>query len=60
MNQKNATREQESSMCCGGPAPKDAEACCAQDAAAKSAGEAGCGCGQPNDAEQKRTVSCCG
>jgi glycine/D-amino acid oxidase-like deaminating enzyme len=30
--------------CCGGPPKVDAEACCVKDEAAKSAGEAGCGC----------------
>ncbi|MFA6965778.1 NAD(P)-binding domain-containing protein [Bosea sp. (in: a-proteobacteria)] len=33
------------SGCCGGPAPVASEACCADDASAKSAGKAGCGCG---------------
>jgi arsenite methyltransferase len=33
--------------CCGGPAPATDPACCADDAAAKSAGAAGCGCGEP-------------
>lgn len=30
--------------CCGGPAPPEADACCARDAEVKSAGGAGCGC----------------
>lgn len=30
--------------CCGDPAPAGVEACCADDAAAKSAGKSGCGC----------------
>jgi len=30
--------------CCGGPAPLDVAACCADDAAAKAAGKSGCGC----------------
>lgn len=30
--------------CCGGPAPSDAGACCADDASAKAQGKAGCGC----------------
>ena len=30
--------------CCGGPAPPGMEACCVDDAAAKAAGEDGCGC----------------
>jgi pyridine nucleotide-disulfide oxidoreductase len=33
-----------SSSCCGGPAPLDAAACCADDAVAKAAGKSGCGC----------------
>lgn len=39
------------SSCCGGPAPADVDACCVVDAEAKAAGEAGCGCGNP---EMKR------
>jgi glycine/D-amino acid oxidase-like deaminating enzyme len=30
--------------CCGGPAPKGLDACCAEDATAKAAGRSGCGC----------------
>lgn len=38
-----APRDQ--AACCGGPPPKDlADACCALDARARSAGGAGCGC----------------
>ena len=33
-----------SSGCCGGPAPADVSACCADDATAKAAGKSGCGC----------------
>jgi thioredoxin reductase len=33
------------SSCCGGPAPVASGACCADDASAKAAGKAGCGCG---------------
>ncbi|KAA0676887.1 NAD(P)-binding domain-containing protein [Roseomonas genomospecies 6] len=33
--------------CCGGPAPASADACCMEDAARKSAGAVGCGCGSP-------------
>lgn len=33
-----------SSGCCGGPAPANVEACCADDASAKAVGKAGCGC----------------
>jgi hypothetical protein len=30
--------------CCGGPAPKEVDACCVKDADAKAAGTSGCGC----------------
>ena len=33
-----------SASCCGGPAPAAIDACCVQDAEAKSAGNSGCGC----------------
>lgn len=59
MNEVNA--EQTGVGCCGGPAPKDADACCAQDAAAKAAGEAGCGCSvtpSPKSAPAA-AASCC-
>jgi thioredoxin reductase len=35
----------ETAGCCGGPAPAGVDACCVDDAAAKAAGESGCGCG---------------
>lgn len=38
------TREDDAG-CCGGPARSPADACCAADEAAKSAGGIGCGCG---------------
>ena len=31
--------------CCGGPAPAEVEACCADDDAARQEGKSGCGCG---------------
>jgi thioredoxin reductase len=31
--------------CCGGPAPREEDACCVDDASAKAQGKAGCGCG---------------
>lgn len=31
--------------CCGGPAAKEADACCVADAEAKAVGKVGCGCG---------------
>ena len=45
--------------CCGGPAPAEADACCAEDATAKASGEAGCGCG-PKEAAPVAAQSCCG
>ena len=46
--------ETQASVCCGGPAPKDSDACCAQDAQAKAAGETGSACCEPAPA-----ASCC-
>lgn len=37
--------EEASAGCCGGPAPKQIDACCVADADAKAEGRAGCGCG---------------
>jgi hypothetical protein len=37
--------------CCGGPAPAEVDACCAQDAEAKAGGQDGCGCGSDHMAE---------
>ena len=45
MSEVSAVAEQKASACCGGPAPKEADACCVKDADAKAAGETGCGCG---------------
>ncbi len=44
--------------CCGGPAVTRADACCAQDEAAKDEGKAGCGCGTA-PAEPVRAGACC-
>jgi len=38
------TATSENQACCGGPAPREADACCRQDADAKAAGARGCGC----------------
>jgi hypothetical protein len=43
--------------CCGGPAPPDSDACCADDAAAKASGEAGCGCAPVRDAPERVAAS---
>ncbi|HEX9983915.1 MAG TPA: hypothetical protein VGF69_11675 [Thermoanaerobaculia bacterium] len=45
MAEETMTRTAVASACCGGPAPKDGEACCVKDADAKAAGQSGCGCG---------------
>jgi thioredoxin reductase len=37
--------------CCGGPAPAELDACCAQDAHAKAVGQDGCGCGSESMAD---------
>ena len=47
------------SSCCGGPAPSGVDACCADDAEAKAAGEAGCVC-PSTPQSQPVTVACCG
>jgi len=47
------------SDCCGGPAPEEANACCAADAAAKADGEADCGCA-PGKQPEPTNASCCG
>jgi hypothetical protein len=44
--------------CCGGPAPADSDACCVQDAEAKAAGQAGCGC-ESTDVEPAAAAPCC-
>ena len=64
MKTMNAVAEQPvASACCGGPAPKEADACCVQDADAKAAGETGCGCGAPKTVTKSApavAASCCG
>jgi len=42
--------------CCGGPAPAQVDACCAQDAEAKALGQDGCGCGS-SDADAETMAS---
>lgn len=58
MNEVNAPEQP--AACCGGPAPQEMSACCVQDADAKAAGQAGCGCAAPRSAEANAPVSCCG
>lgn len=62
MSEVNAVEAK--SGCCGGPAPKEVDACCVKDADAKAAGESGCGCGTANvvtkSAPAAAASSCCG
>jgi hypothetical protein len=44
------------SGCCGGAAPAGVDACCVLDAAAKAAGERGCGCSEPAHAPADRAT----
>jgi thioredoxin reductase len=46
----------ENSACCGGPAPVGTDACCADDAKAKSAGASGCGCGQQSQSQTAKAA----
>lgn len=41
----NAAPGNAASVCCGGPAPAEVDACCLEDAQVRAAGEPGCGCG---------------
>lgn len=50
----------ESAGCCGGPAPAGVDACCSDDAAAKSEGKAGCGCSSAAPSATVAKASCCG
>jgi RNA polymerase sigma-70 factor (ECF subfamily) len=50
-------KTEEPASCCGGPAPAGADACCVKDAAAKAAGESGCGCGSKAASPAKK--GCC-
>jgi thioredoxin reductase len=60
MNETKAVMEEKAS-CCGGPAPKETDACCVKDADAKAAGESGCGCNaQPAPKSAPAATACCG
>lgn len=53
----------QATSCCGGPAPKEADACCVKDADAKAAGESGCGCGvapRVQASQPAAAAACCG
>jgi RNA polymerase sigma-70 factor (ECF subfamily) len=55
--ESTTTTTEASSGCCGGPAPKDSNACCSLDAEVKASGGAGCGCG-PRTATPARKGCC--
>lgn len=60
-SEARATAAEPESVCCGGPAPVGANACCARDAMAKSAGGAGCGCtsgSSPTEPARPRSGCC--
>lgn len=61
MSEQRSVVEQAASACCGGPAPKEADACCVQDANALAAGDAGCGCDVPATAPKSApaAAACC-
>jgi hypothetical protein len=42
--------------CCGGPAPANLDACCADDATAKANGKGGCGCSTPIASEDEKAI----
>jgi hypothetical protein len=53
------THSANASGCCGGPAPKEVDACCVKDAEARAEGKSGCGCGSSTATGQqadKRSV----
>lgn len=56
-NSDTTNTKKEEAGCCGGPAPTGADACCVKDAAAKAAGESGCGCGTKAASPAKK--GCC-
>lgn len=53
----NSSTEATSTGCCGGPAPKESNACCALDAEVKATGGSGCGCGTTTATATKK--GCC-
>jgi catechol 2,3-dioxygenase-like lactoylglutathione lyase family enzyme len=44
VHEDSEDRDDETTSCCGGPAPTGTDLCCVKDADAKAAGESGCGC----------------
>jgi hypothetical protein len=56
---ENSRTEHGSTGCCGGLAPAGTSACCAQDAAVKSAGGTGCGCSAQPRREGAKKSACC-
>jgi hypothetical protein len=50
--EKGTGDDRNTNPCCGGPAPSNANACCARDADAKAAGASGCACDSTADAKR--------
>ena len=57
--ENSRTHTGSTSGCCGGPAPGGTSACCAEDAAVKSTGGTGCGCGAPPRRDAPKESPCC-
>lgn len=55
----SADQNRDQGGCCGGPAPKGAEACCARDAQVKSEGGTGCGCAPRTASRAQAPTRCC-
>ena len=51
-------KTEENSGCCGGPAPKNVDACCVKDADAKAKGEEGCRCNS-DERPKVQAGGCC-
>ena len=58
----DSSEDVQSGTCCGGPAPKEIDACCKADAEAKIAGLEDCGCSGPAAEKVARPAGsgCCG
>ena len=52
-------KERRQGGCCGGPAPKETDACCALDADVKSSGGPGCGCAPRGRFATNAKMGCC-
>jgi hypothetical protein len=57
--ENSRTHTGSASGCCGGPEPAGTSACCAEDAAVKSTGGSGCGCGSAPRGGATTKTACC-